>query len=197
ETPVWTSSDVNIATITPDTNPTAARVRGISAGTATITISAGGKQAQCVVTVTAGEYLNITNKTISMQVGQTDTINVESHTTNITYQSNDTSIATVNSSGVVSAIGEGSAIITVKAGTKTAYVTVSIAQPGIEIVETDNIVLQLETTPTATLTAKGLGGVNPSTGTWSIEDPTVASISQDGAVVTITALETGIGKSTT
>src|SRR5690606_32017772 len=71
-TPVWSSSNEEVATVTPDTNPLAARVKGLKAGTATITVTVGTKTATCIVTVSQGEYLEINTKTISMQVGQTE-----------------------------------------------------------------------------------------------------------------------------
>ncbi|MBN3489887.1 Ig domain-containing protein [Acholeplasma equirhinis] len=196
-TPVWSSSNEEVATVTPDTNPLAARVKGLKAGTATITVTVGIKTATCIVSVSQGEYLEIITKTISMQVGQTESISVDAHTNNITYTSNNELIAIVSASGVVTGISEGTTIITVKAGTKTGYVTVIVAEPGIEIIEPGDVLLQLDSNNEATLTARGLGGVNAELGTWTIEDDTVASITQEGAKVTITALETGVGKSTT
>ncbi len=197
ETPEWSSSDTAIATVTPNTNPTAATVRGLAPGTATISVTAGGVTATSTVTVTPGEFLTVANNQMSLQVGTTDTIIATAHTTVITYESQNPDFVTVSSTGVVTAIAEGSSIITVRAGTKIAYVTVKVEEPGIGILEVDNIILQLDSNPSATLTATGRGGINPATGTWTIEDDTVATIEQTGGVVTITALETGVGKTTT
>lgn len=192
----WKSSDSSIVTVTPDSNPTAARVSGVSAGSAVITVSVGKVFAETIVTVIQGEFLTVESEVIGVEMGKTTMINVTAHTTNITFTSANESIATVNNSGLVNGVGEGSTTITIKAGSKTAYVIVTVEESGIDILEKDDIVISFHDNKFATLTALGKGGVNPANGIWKIDDESVAAITQEGAKVTIEALESGISKST-
>ncbi len=91
-----------------------------SAGTATVTANAGGREATCKVTVydvapVMGIYLSEASVTVekgstkrlSAQVLPTDAVNQD-----ITWESGDQSVATVNKSGVVTGISAGTTEIT-------------------------------------------------------------------------------------
>ncbi|MDE7158982.1 MAG: Ig-like domain-containing protein, partial [Clostridiales bacterium] len=87
-------------------------------GTATVTVTVGGKTFQTSVTVESDYVINHTESTLNL--GATDGSNtvqlaVESksgaESPNATYTSSDTSVATVNADGLVTATGIGSATI--------------------------------------------------------------------------------------
>ena len=111
----WTSSNNSVATV--DYNGV---VTAISAGTCTITATArdgSGVSASCAVTVpklVSGITLN--QSTLNMNVGSTAqliTTVSPSDATNksVTWSSNNTSVATVNANGLVSAVATGTCTI--------------------------------------------------------------------------------------
>ena len=117
KTVIWTSSDTSIATV----NSTGV-VTGVKAGTVTITAASNnGKKATCTVSV-APKIIDVTsvslNKTsASIMVGATVSLTATvspSEATNKTviWTSSDTSIATVNSTGVVTGVKAGTVTIT-------------------------------------------------------------------------------------
>lgn len=129
----WSSNNTGVATV--DSN---GKVVAVSTGTAVITVNASGKTATCTVTVSAkkvavtGVSLNQTSKLLD--VGATfnlvATVNPNDATNKaVTWTSSDASIASVNTTGVVTAKKAGTATITVKTadGNKTAICTVTIS----------------------------------------------------------------------
>lgn len=137
-TPVtWTSSDERIAKIWSNWNSSCS-VGGISEGTVIITAEAGGKTDWVEITVMPYEveslsidtYSNVTvggDYYLSAQVSPSN----PSGNTDVTWTSNNESIATVSSedgsSGcTLKAIAEGWVTITAEAGGKTASVTIKI-----------------------------------------------------------------------
>ena len=135
KTVTWTSSNPSIVTVDSD-----GQVIAMSKGSATITAKAGDVSATCAITVQAvtiavtGVSLNKT--TLSLNVGEKATLTATVHPLNatnkaVTWSSNDSAVASVSSSGVVTAIAAGTAIITVKTkdGSKTAKCTVTVVSP--------------------------------------------------------------------
>lgn len=117
----WSSDNESVATV--DQN---GRVTAVAPGTATITVTTedGNKTATCAVTVTAatvpvtGVTLNKTST--SLYVGDTETLTPtitpdNATNKNVTWSSDDTSVATVDASGLVTAVARGTAVITATA----------------------------------------------------------------------------------
>ena len=108
----WSSSNTNVATVS-----NSGTVSAVGSGTATITanFSYGGVThfASCSVAV---KEISITlyQSSLTMNVGDTEMLsaNVSPSEQNITWSSNNTNIATVSNSGMVTAKGKGSATIT-------------------------------------------------------------------------------------
>lgn len=123
----WTSSDETIATVSSD-----GTVTGISKGNATITATAGGKSGTCKVTVTlevqsvevSPATATLTSKGETIQL--TATVLPEG-AGEATWTSSDETVATVSAEGIVTAVGEGTAIITATAGEKTATCTITVS----------------------------------------------------------------------
>ena len=131
----WSSDNESVATVTNGV------VTAVGAGTATITVTTvdQSKTATCEVTVTAatvpvtGVTLNKTST--SLYVGDTETLTATAEPSdatnkNVTWSSDDTSVATVDASGLVTAVAPGTAVITVTTadGGKTATCTVTVSR---------------------------------------------------------------------
>ena len=130
----WKSNNESVATV-----DTSGKVTAVGAGTATITATAADgseKYDTCTVTVTqpvTGVTLDKPSMTLTEGDSETLTATVEpSNATNknVTWSSSDPSVATV-ANGVVTAVGAGTATITVTTedGGKTAICTVTVERP--------------------------------------------------------------------
>ena len=132
----WTSSDPSVATVS-----NTGVVTGVAYGTATITATTvdGGYTATCLVSVVPtpveGVTLNKTATTLYIQNGTAGSETLTATVTpndavnkNVTWSSSNPAVATVNASGRVTAVGSGTAIITVTTedGGYTATCTVTV-----------------------------------------------------------------------
>lgn len=125
----WTSSDETVATVS-----NAGVVRGIKAGTATLTATANGVSATCTVTV-ENIVVEISKTSLTLDIEREDeksatlTATVKSGANAIdeaiVWSSSDESIATV-SNGVVTAVGMGEATITAKRANGSANATCAV-----------------------------------------------------------------------
>ena len=137
---VWTSSNESVATVAKDGPNEQARITAIAPGTATITATVGGLSATCNVTVVAAdvpeEYtisinepawgflppiqkraLNVTFNPASQAEGKT-----------VTWSSANTNVATIDSStGVITAVGAGTTVITATVGDKSSTYTLTVS----------------------------------------------------------------------
>ena len=169
-----------------------------SAGTATITATAGGKSASCAVNVQSAvinvTWVSLSNSSLSLTVGDSTTLTATvtpSNATNrtVSWSSSNSSVASVNN-GTVTAKGPGNATITATAGGKSASCTVNV-QPA--VINVTGIILSqssmsLNIGESATLTAT----VTPSnatnkTVTWSSSNTSVATVNNG----TVTAKSDG------
>lgn len=134
----WSSNNTAVASV-----DQTGKVTGVSAGTATITVTTqdGNKTAACTVTVpdpsadpvaVTGVSLNKTST--SLTVGATETLTATvapANATNqaVTWSSNNTAVASVDQNGKVTAVAAGTATITVTTqdGNKTATCTVTVS----------------------------------------------------------------------
>ena len=114
----WTTSDATIATVNED-----GLVTAVAPGTVTITVSAkdgSDKTATCEVTVLDSSAphlgLKLSEKAFRLQLNQTHQVTVVTEgVEGVIWSSSDTSIASVDASGVVTAHKNGIAIITATA----------------------------------------------------------------------------------
>lgn len=106
-------------------------IKGELAGTAVITVKASGYE-DATVSVTVEENPNsdfsVNGSTVNIKVGESKSIGASASST-ITYESKDTSIATVSGDGTVTGVKEGSTTVTLKAeGYNDGTVTVVVAK---------------------------------------------------------------------
>ncbi len=141
----WHTSDSTKATVSPSTGTTTT-VTGIAAGTSNITATSGSvtSTAPSVITVTGTvstlTSISVTPTSASIIVGGTrqltatcrDQNNVVMACPSLTWDSSDITKATVNSSGLVTGILEGTSNVTASAGiitSNTSVMTVSTTLP--------------------------------------------------------------------
>lgn len=134
KTVTWESDKTNIATV--DNN---GKVAAIKDGTAIITAkTANGKTATCTVTVNAaviavtGIELNKTE--LTLEIGDEETLTATVSPENatdktVTWTSDKENIATVDNTGKVTAIKNGTATITATANGKTATCSITVNAP--------------------------------------------------------------------
>ena len=138
-TVTWTSSNTSVASVVANTDTKTATVTANSVGSTTITASVGGVSATCVVTVTEPEEeytISITNplwtflpatqrRTLSATFNPTTSGNGKT----ITWSSANTNVATINAStGEITAIANGTTVITATDGTKSNTYTLTVSK---------------------------------------------------------------------
>ncbi len=113
----WTTSNKKIVRVSKT-----GKIRAVTPGTATITAISqdGGRRATCTVTVKRPKIrsLAVEKTTMEMGLGTKEAIVLipspaGASSTKVRYVSSNKSVAKVNSKGVVTAVGEGTAIITI------------------------------------------------------------------------------------
>ena len=176
----WSSSNDAIAKVSKE-----GVVSGISSGICTITASCLGKTSACSVTVFGG--ISLTEETVLIPIGETHPLTVvfdpkEAATTEITWSSSDNAIATVSENGVVSGVSAGACTITAMCyGSKaTCVVTVSNPVTSVSFEESEREVYIGEIfTINAIVTPDD--AVDKSLA-WESSDPSIATVSAEGAV---------------
>ena len=167
-----------------------------------VTYSEGGVNKTASFTVTV-EKLSITlsESSISLKPGDTDTLKATLNVSNgnVSWQSADSKIATVSSSGTVKAVKEGSTTITANV---TAYGQTSSATCSVNVSNKEIEILKVNISQTSLSLVEGNSGrlsatVDPANATnsrirWSSSNSAVATVSDDGVVTAIKAGSTTI-----
>jgi uncharacterized protein YjdB len=200
---IWLSDNTSIVTVSSEGIVTA-----ISPGTTVITVKTidGNKTATCSVIVNAkvvsvtGVILDRSSMTMTEGDKQTliATVNPSNATNqSVSWSSGNSSIATVNNSGVVTAVSAGTTTITVKTedGNKTATCTVTVVAKKISVtsVRISETNLSMTEGETHSLSAT----VSPSDATdqsvtWTSSNSSVATVSSTGRITAVTAGTTTI-----
>ncbi|MBR2066765.1 MAG: Ig-like domain-containing protein, partial [Solobacterium sp.] len=193
----WSSDNTNVATVDQNGLVTA---RSSGSANITVTTSDGKKTATCKVTVSNPVTAVRLNKTsTSLKVGESETLIATITPSNadnqaVTYSSNNTNVATVDSNGKVTAKNPGVAIITVttKEGNKTATCSVAVSE---NIVQVSNI--SLNKTNLTLITGDGeqlIATITPTNATnknvtYTSSNPSVAYV--DATTGYVTGLQVG------
>ncbi len=157
----WSSGTPAVAAV----NATTGVVTGVSAGSAVITYSTGCGDATTTVTISAGGG-TISGAT-SICVGSNTALSIAA--TGGTWSSSNTTIATVDASGVVTGAGAGSVTISYSSGCTSTHAFTVVAAPG---PITGGSIVCVGATLALNNTVAG--------GTWSGSNPGVAAISTTG-----------------
>ena len=200
----WSSSDETLATVD-STGKVTAKANG--SATITVTTTDGSKTATAKITVTTlvtGVTLDKT--TLGVNTGATGQLTAtvapaSASNKSVTWTSDNTAVATVDSTGKVTGVKAGTANVTVKTtdGAKSASAKVTVTDP---VVHPTGVSLD-KTTADATVgdTVQLTATVAPSNSTdkkvnWSSSDETLATVDNTGKVTTIKAGEATITAST-
>ncbi|WP_101911055.1 N-acetylmuramoyl-L-alanine amidase [Marasmitruncus massiliensis] len=145
----------------------------------------------------SSDSLSLSDDVLNMDTGETAVLSA-SGDTEVTWKSEDTSIATVNSSGKITAKSEGTTYITATAGDggESVECEVNVGKTGgssVTGVSLNKTTLNLSEGDTYTLTAT----VKPSTAsnrkvTWESDDEDIATVSSTGKVTAVDEGETWI-----
>lgn len=107
-------------------------VTAVAKGTATITVTCGDKSGTITITVNvAVTSVTVAEAEVNLTAGENATIQATVNPSDatdktITYQSDNTAVATVDANGKITAVSAGTATITVSCGGKTTTVTVTV-----------------------------------------------------------------------
>lgn len=163
-----TSSNEKVATVN-----SFGRVTGVSAGKATITATCGSVTASTVIQVldlptevtggtttttttsnNSGQVITVNSSYVVLKPGATKAITASaspsSASQSFTFKSSDSNVATVSPSGVITAVGTGSASITVSNGKAMALVTVIVNNSASSVNDDNNGDNPDNTTPVET-----------------------------------------------
>jgi uncharacterized protein YjdB len=187
----WATSNPNVASITQ-----AGVVTGVADGTVTITATAipdRTKSDQMTLRV-RGRVLNIivnptsANLTVPQQVTITPVLTVDPGvSTAVTWSTSNPQVASVNGSGVVTAVGKGTATITatsVADPTKSAGATINVEGRVISVSVTPQGP-SIQTNATVQLSATVVADPGVDTGVdWTSSNPNVASVHPTSGLVT-------------
>ena len=189
---IWSSDDPEIARV--DQN---GLVTAVADGTTTIRARAGSVEGTYTITVEEVplQSISIKNETI-IHRGETEALQVTyvpENTTDdrtVVWSTSDPTIATVDGSGTVSAVGKGQAVITAKVGEKQADCTVTVDAPLKSIVPTDDTI-ELVKNQKATITYlfDPEDTTSDQTVTFSSLDTNVATV--DASTGEVTAVKAG------
>ena len=188
----WSSADSKIATVDVNTG----KVKGLKKGSTTITVTAedGNKTAVCQVYVVkkakklkkltiaptepvgliAGQVLQITTKISPIKA--TGVV--------VKYSSSNTAVATVDSMGQIKAVSPGNVTITVKAGSKSKKLklTVGTVLPSEIVLSESDITIKIKEKFSLSVDSWNPIDSNPLTVYWSTSNKKIATVNSLGVV---------------
>ena len=187
----FTSSNTKVATVS-----STGVVKGVKAGTATITASYGNATATCTVTVKASS-VKFAKKTVVVYKGKTATVKATlAGVSSVKYTSSNNKVATVNSkTGAVKGLKAGTVTITATSGKLKATYKLTVKNPTFSLTKSSATIKKGKTT-TIKSKAAPAGKV-----TYTSSNKKVATVTSKGVVkgikkgkATITVKCNGISK---
>jgi uncharacterized protein YjdB len=196
----WSSANTGIARVS-----TSGLVTAVAAGSVSVTASSEGQVGSSVITVTAPAPVPVASVTVaptssSLLVGATVQLSATTRDASnnvltgrvVTWSSSNSSIASVNSSGLVTAVAAGSATITGTSETKTGTSAITVTAPAPAPVATVSVSppsssLLVGATVQLSATTRDAGN-NVLTGrviTWSSANTSIASVNSTGVVTAV------------
>ena len=201
----WGTSNVDVLTIS-----SSGRAVGVSPGLATVTASNSGRTAEAMVLVRLRPVasVTVTPSQATLTIGQTIQLSAVARDSNgeslfgrsMSFQSENQTIATVSSSGVLTARAEGTTRVLVTSEGQVGIATINVTKIPIASlrIDPDSLGLLIGGTQTLEAVTQDANG-SPLTGraiAWTSSAPAVATVSQSGvlnalsvgtAVITATA----------
>jgi len=203
----WTSSAEGVATVAPNGTVTA-----VAPGSATITATSEGKSGTATVTVTPIPVASVTvdPSTVSLTTGGTQQITATPRDAQgnaladraVTWESQNTNIATVSPTGLITAVAPGTTTVTATSEGKVGTVTVTVTAPAVGSISVSpgSATVYVAATTPLTATVRDVNNlvIQGTAVSWSSDQPQTASVSQGGVVTglapgsaTITASSSG------
>ncbi|MHB1224757.1 MAG: Ig-like domain-containing protein [Gemmatimonadaceae bacterium] len=187
----WRSSATTVATVS-----SSGEVRALSVGSTTITATSEGRSANVSVTVSPPmvDELTVDPSSLTLTVGEERTLTATARdadgdaleSATIAWTSSAPAVATVSSTGRVTAVAVGSAAITATSEGKAASVAVTVTRPPVATVTIapSTLVLEAGATGQLTATARDASGaaVSDAAFTWRSSDEGVVHVSPSGEV---------------
>ncbi len=199
----WSSDNPAVARVTVAHVSDVCIVRGISAGTAIITVTTeeGNYTASCIVTVTGDvspvSSISLSPSSLSLKVDESRNVVatiLPADATNkaVTWSCDNPDVAIVNNVGKVTGLAVGTATITVTTedGGKTATCAVTVYDTTISVtgVTLDEETLTINKGESATLTATVLpADASNKSVTWISDKPDIATVDDVGKVTALSA----------
>lgn len=192
----WSSSNTDAVKV-----DQSGKVEAVGIGTATITATVGEKSDFVKITVNAplkDIKLNKTETTLKKGTSETLTVTYDPEDTTdsktVIWTSSDTSVASVDKNGKVTALKDGKATITATVGKHTATCTVTVQEvklTGIELDKNAVTVNKGESTDALKVTYTPANTTDDKTVTWSSSNEKVATV-KDGVITGVGAGEATI-----
>ena len=181
----FTSSDESIV-IVDETG----KITPISEGTATIIVQVDGANDQVVtVNVILSEIqLKESEKTIKLETTYNivPKIHGQIRTQDATFTSNETAIATVDETGKITPVSEGTTTITIKIfGAEDTNFTVNVYNPYLHTIETDFDSMTLYLGGRSKKIPTRVGGTEPTEATYESNNESVATVDSSGNVTPV------------
>ncbi|MFN8669656.1 MAG: Ig-like domain-containing protein [Gemmatimonadaceae bacterium] len=192
---IWSTSSAAIATVT-----STGIVTGVSAGVANITATVDGIPGASVVTVqpvpvssillTPGTGSIIVGQSLQLSATPRDSANNALAGRAIAWSSNAPTVASVSSTGLVTALATGTATITATSEGKTATSRITVSLVPVDTVSVTPRTTSLAAGQTQQLTARIVDNAgNVLVGrpvSWNTDQPTIATVSASGLVTALT-----------
>lgn len=203
----WSSSNPAVANVT-----STGLITAVSAGVSTITATSNGKSATLVVTTSLVPVSTVSLTALKpAQIGRTIQLSNTLKSANGTvltsdqrmfmWASTDTTVATVSSTGVLTGISAGTALVTCVVEGKVGLLNVTVSQVGIQyiVVTPDSVNIKIGATHQFIAQAFDSDSVSLSVGAlngrkfvWTSADPTKGVVSANGLVTGVSAGTTDI-----
>lgn len=200
----WSSTNTNVATVN------TGNVSGVSAGTTQISCTYGKYSASTTLTVVQPTLTILADKT---RINKGETLQLtpyysDANVTNqvvssgVSWTTDNTSVATVNNSGLLNGVSAGTVTVTATYQGLNAQIIITVVQPSITITGSNSIPIGGTSQLAATYTDAYVTEQNITNTTWSSSNSAIASVNSSGLVtgklagtVNITATYNGISGS--